>query len=351
MTKELKFIGNEVCCCSDFHVSIHLNSPIWHKIALDFAEWLKTQLNLQGIKDIVISGDFWHDRNEVSVLGLHVANQFFKILKGFNIIILVGNHDAYYKDRADVNSIDIFNGWENIHIVNEITTIEAHGNKITFVPWAANIKNIPQSDLIFGHFQIANFKLNKNKICVNGISSVDLLEKARLIMTGHFHFRDERVFQNGTIVFLGSPYELDWSDAGTSKGIYLLDLKTLKYNFIPNQMSPKHIKFRLSEVLNSQTGILETLKQQVPGNFINFVIDKEVSSDKIEGLIHKLSSLQPLNVRTEFFDETKYSIEDVNYEFTGVDIPSAINEFINLLDIKDKQAVLNLTLDLFKRVS
>jgi len=349
--KEVNFIDSEICVISDLHIGVHQSSHIWHKIVVDFAEWLKIQLHQQGIRDIVIAGDCWHDRNEVSVLTMHIATQFFKILGEFNIIILVGNHDAYYKDRADVNSIDIFNGWGNIHIINEITTIKAFDNTITFVPWSAKLNDIPLSDLIFGHFEIASFKMSKNKICASGINSMELIEKAPLIMTGHFHFRDERNFQNGTILYTGSPYELDWSDSGTTKGIHTLDLKTLKYNFIPNHISPKHIKFRLSEVLNTQTEMLETLKQQTPGNFINFVIDKEVSSDKIDVLIHKLTALQPLYVRTEFFDETKYNIDDLNYEFTGVDIPSAISEFINMIDIKDKQEVLNLTLELYKKAS
>ena len=107
--KEVNFIDSEICVISDLHIGVHQSSHIWHKIVVDFAEWLKIQLHQQGIRDIVIAGDCWHDRNEVSVLTMHIATQFFKILGEFNIIILVGNHDAYYKDRADVNSIDIFN--------------------------------------------------------------------------------------------------------------------------------------------------------------------------------------------------------------------------------------------------
>lgn len=347
----INFKDSEICVISDLHIGVHQSASMWHDIVLDFARWLKPQLDDQGIRDIVIAGDVFHDRDEVSVLTIHVATEFFKILRDFNIVILVGNHDAYYRDRSDVNSIDIFHDWSNIHIVNTVTAIEAFDKTITFVPWAANLKDIPESDLMFGHFEIASFKMNKNKICSHGINSVDLLNKARLVITGHFHFRDERNYSNGTILYTGCPYQLDWSDCSTVKGIHLLDLKTLKFEFIPNEMSPKHIKFRLSELLNTETGMIETLKIEAPGNIINFLIDKEVSPDKVDALIHKVSSLHPLQLRTEFLDEQQFEIDELNYEFTGVDIPEAISEFINMIEIQNKPEVLNHTLDLFKKVS
>lgn len=347
----IKFSDNEICVISDIHIGIHQSSSIWHKITLDFAKWLKEILEKRGTRDIVIAGDIFHDRNEVSVLTMHVATEFFKILKDFNITILVGNHDAYYRERSDINSIDIFNEWGNINIINNVSTTKAYDKTITFVPWAADLRKIPDSDLIFGHFEITSFKMNKSKICSHGLNSIDLLKKARLIISGHFHYRDERNYSNGTILYTGCPFQLDWGDSNTIKGIHFLDLKTMKYDFLPNEMSPKHIKFRLSEVLNNETGMLESLKKLTPGNFINFLIDKEIGSDKVDALINKLSSLQPLQIRPEFYVDNQFNLDDLNYEFTGVDIPSAIEEFVNLLDCNNKQQVLNYTLDLFKRVS
>ncbi len=350
MTNTLKFFDHEICVISDIHIGIHQSSSVWHKIVIDFAEWLKEKLNTQGIKDIVIAGDIFHDRNEVSVLTMHIATKFFKILKEFNIIILVGNHDAYYRERSDVNSIDMFNEWDNITIINKLTTIEAFDRTITFVPWATPVKEIPNSDLIFGHFEIASFKMNKSKICAHGLNSIDLLNKSRLIISGHFHFYDERNYTNGTIIYTGCPFQLDWGDSNTTKGIHFLNLKNSDREFIPNEMSPKHIKFKLSEVLNNDFGMLENLKISTPGNFINFIIDKDINSDKIDALISKLSALCPLQIRTEFTSENQFNIDELNYEFTGINISEAIEEFINLIDCNNKSDVLEKALDLYARV-
>ena len=36
-------------------------------------------------------------------------------------------------------------------------------------------------------------------------------------------------------------------------------------------------------------------------------------------------------------------------DFSGVDIPQAIREFVNLLDIEDKEPVINYTIDLYEK--
>jgi DNA repair exonuclease SbcCD nuclease subunit len=349
--KKIKFSHDEICCIADLHIGCHQASSIWHKVSLDFAEWLKDKLNKQGIRDIVIAGDVFHDRNEISVQTLQTITNFFNILKDFNIVILVGNHDAYYKDRIDVNSVNILHGYKNIHVASEITEIKAFDRVITFVPWSAKLPDVPEADVMFGHFEIMSFKMNKSKICSHGTSSSDLLSKSRLVMSGHFHYRDERKYQNGTIIYLGSPYQLDFGDCNTSKGIYILNLKTLKYDFIENDLSPKHFKFRLSDVLNNETGTISNLKKLTPGNFVNFLIDKDVHADKVNVLVNKLSSLQPLLIRTEFADIDKYSVEGVGYDFTGVDIPAAIEEFINMLEVENKREILTDTLALYRQVT
>ena len=118
----------------------------------------------QEIKDIFILGDVFHHRSEISVNTLSVSQQFFKILEDFNIIILVGNHDAYYRDRSDVNSISIFDGWSNITTIDESYSDNFFGKTLSFWPWGCPIENIPESDILFGHFEIESFRKTKKQI-------------------------------------------------------------------------------------------------------------------------------------------------------------------------------------------
>jgi len=343
------FNNKKICCLSDLHIGVHQNTSIWHNISIDFANWLVKQLDENGIKDIVICGDINNDRNEISVNSLNVVSKIFKIWKKYNIKIIVGNHDAYYKDRSDINSLALLAGWDNIEIVDEIKSINQFDNDITFCPWAVELDQIPKSDILFGHFDIAGFKMTKGKICAEGLRSEHILNKANLVVTGHFHMREERKYKDGTIIYLGCPYQLNWGDYGETKGVYLLDLETKEYEFIENKLSPKHKKITLSE-LKANKKITSDLKEEFKGNFINFIVDEEINPDKLDKLVTKLGTLNAISIKTEFNLEDKYNIDE-NYEFTGIDISDAISEFVNILEIQNKKEVLSYMLDLYKRVS
>jgi len=344
----MHFSKNKICCISDFHFGVHQDNSIWHNISLNFIKDLKQKLINMNIKDIVICGDVNNDRNEISLNTMFIINKAFKMLKDFNIFILVGNHDAYYRDRSDINSLSLLDGWDNINVYDTITTINEFDQTITFCPWATELEKIPKSDVLFGHFGITGFKMSKGKICAEGLNSYDILGKSSLIISGHFHLREERKYKDGTILYLGSPYELNWGESGGKKGFYILDLISKTYEFIENTNSPKHKKIRLSELIATKK-LTRDIRKEFPGNFISFIVDHDVDLDKIDMLINKLSMLKPLSIKTEFDLENKYNIDDLNYEFTGVDIPAAIEEFINMLEVENKKDILNITLELYKQ--
>jgi hypothetical protein len=69
--------------------------------------------------------------------------------------MITGNHDCYYKDTSEVNSLSILKGWNNITILDSVYRLEDHQNDkcITFCPWGTKISDIQKSDIIFGHFE------------------------------------------------------------------------------------------------------------------------------------------------------------------------------------------------------
>lgn len=344
------FKQSKIAVVSDLHFGVHQNNQTWHTIAIDFAKWFKKQLIKNKIQDIVICGDVNNDRNEISVNTMHVVNQVFKLWKNFNIKIIIGNHDAYYKDRCDVNSLSVFAEWSNIDLIDEVACIDQFENRICFCPWSTEMDDIPKSDIIFGHFDVTGFKMNKNKICAEGIPSHKLIDKGSLVVSGHFHTKDERKYNNGTILYTGSPYELNWGDCNEERGFYLLDLESKEHTFICNNISPKHKKIRLSEFLALKK-ITQTFKKEFTGNFVKFIIDQNITTDKLDILINKLNSLGPISLQTEFELDQKYISDEFSFDSIGVDISETIQEFINLLDLKNKKEVLNYTLELYKKVS
>jgi DNA repair exonuclease SbcCD nuclease subunit len=333
---------------SDIHIGLGQDSQMWHEIVLNFSKWVAKTYTELGINDIIIPGDIFHNRNEISVNTLSIAKQFFDNLKDFRIYILVGNHDCYYKDRSDINSISILKGWDNIQIADTTMMLSYNNKKISLIPWGTDITNIPESDICFGHFEIQTFYMNTYKVCEHGIESKNILEKSPLVISGHFHSKDERNYPKGKIVYVGSPYQQNFGDVDQQRGIYTLNLDTNEFVFIENKESPKHIKIFLSEI-RSKKQDLEFLKTNVPNNIISFVIDEEIDTGKIDALSASIQRLSPKSFRIDYKSIEKKIIENkADTDYNIINIEKNIEDFINSIDIEYKNETNQYLLDLYK---
>ena len=225
------FKNSEIAIFSDIHIGVHKNSKFWHEVSRQWVEWFVSDIKKKNIKDVVFCGDFFHSRDEVSVDTLHFGSSLLELFSDFNLTILTGNHDCYLKDTSQINSLAPFKNWSKVKVVDSFLDVESHGKKINFVPWGTKIEDIPKSDVTFGHFEIKLFRMNSFALCEDGFTAEDLLERSKLVFSGHFHLRDERKYKRGDIVYVGNPFQMDFSDAASSKGYYTLDLDTLKYSF------------------------------------------------------------------------------------------------------------------------
>ena len=339
----------KVCCVSDIHVGVHQNSAMWHDITIDWARWLSKELREKNITDIFIMGDLFHYRDEIAVNTIHVVADILNMWKDFNIVLLVGNHDAFYKDRSEINSLSIIQGWENITVISEPTKIKAFNRDLFFCPWGTKTSEIKPSDIVFGHFEIASFKFNQHKICEDGISSDELLTRAPLTITGHFHLREERQYKDGKILYLGNPFQMDFGDVYSTKGYYILDLVTNDYTFHENTVSPVHQKIKLSELIE-RGDINDDVKSIFHNNVVKLIIDKNVAPDDMDILLKRFLELQASSITVDYdVNFNKFGLdEEEDHDLSGVDITVAIEEFVNMLDdVPDKQGIINYTVELY----
>lgn len=348
--KDIFVKGSRVCCIADLHVGIHQNSSVWHEISLKWADWLKVELKAKNIKDIFILGDVYHYRDEIAVNTIHTVNQILNIWKDFNIVILVGNHDAYYKDRSDVNSLSILNGKDNITVIDTPVNTTVFGKVLTFLPWGSTINDISKSDILFGHLEIISFKMNSFKICDTGLKTSEILDKANLVFSGHFHLREERVYDNGKIIYIGNPFQMDFGDMESNKGYYILDIQDCKYEFIENTVSPKHKRVSLSSLVKAGSSQVNALKNDFSGNIVKVLIDKQASPDVIDLFIKKISTFNPrmLGVDYSLYDNSIVFSEQ-SYDSSAVDLQKTIKEFVDILDIDNKDLVSSYCSDLYNR--
>lgn len=341
--------NSKACIISDLHLGVHTNSARWHEIAIEWANWLKSELVRKNIKDIIFCGDWHHNRSEISVNTLQVSADILEIFEDFNIIAILGNHDVYYKHRIDVNSLSIFKGRKNIHVIDTLKVIDVFDRTISFCPWETDINQLPESDVVFGHFEIETFKMNSFKVCEEGLKIKDLLSKTKLAISGHFHLRHEKKYNEGTILYCGNPFQMDFGDAENTKGYYILDFDTLEYSFFENTVSPQYKKIMLSD-LAKEGNITQNVIKNIAGNIVKLKIDRNISQEDLSFLISRLSQLKPESIAFEY-DITAHDTSDLMGEkdLSGIDIEQAIEEFVNMLEIEDKKDILSYTLDLYKK--
>lgn len=344
--------NKRVAIFSDLHLGVHTNSVFWHNIAVEWALWFREELRKNNIEDIIFCGDWHHNRSEISVNTLQVSADILEILKEFNLIVIAGNHDMYFKHRPDVNSLSVFKHRKNISIVDKIEKVIAYDRVISFCPWSCDINSIESSDVVFGHFEIETFAMNSYKICEEGTKITDLLRKTPLVISGHFHTRHCKEYSNGKILYTGNPFQMDFGDIDNDKGYYLLDFEDMTPVFIKNTVSPQYKKITLSELV--QIGRLtDEVSKILANNIIKLKIDRNISQEDTDILLQKLSQLKPQELTVDYdinFNRLNGN-DGIKQDLSGIDIEQAITEFINLLETDKKDDIIDYTIELYRKCS
>jgi hypothetical protein len=102
--------------------------------------------------------------------------------------------------------------------------------------------------------------------------------------------------------------------------------------FVPNKLSPRHEKIFITDLIDKKI-TLQDVKELTKNNFISLVINKQVDINVIDQLNMKINSYTPLEFRVEHNTTNSTEVDFSTVSEVGVDIPTAINEFIKLMDI------------------
>ncbi len=302
-------------------------------------------MNERKLDTIFFAGDVFHDRHEIGVNTLYTAKKFFDELSDFNLHIIPGNHDAFLSSTAEINSVEILQK-TNINIYSDPTTITVGEKSVTFCPWKTNTKELSPVDMLIGHFELVNFKMNPTKICDHGDNSTDLLNICKAVVTGHFHFREHRQYDDKYVLYLGSPYEMDFGDRGQQKGISIIDFDTFEVEFIENKLTPKHYRLKVSELAAKK---YSNVGELIKNNIISLYVDTKIDTLTLDLLNKKLTQYEPLQFRTEFNILDTAQVDTKDIKKLSIDIETAFHEFIEHVETRaTKKEVLDKCLELYK---
>jgi hypothetical protein len=256
--------------------------------------------------------------------------------------ILVGNHDQYYHNRIDVNSIEALREHVNVNIVNKVSEETINGKNIITFPW---ISSESEAEILFkqactgekkynlclGHFEIKGFEMQRGFPSEHGVDQ-GTFKNFKRVFSGHFHIRNTSA--DGKISYLGCPYQLNWGDYGDEKGIHIYDVDTNETTFIPNNDSPRFVKLSIDDFVNKD---IQKIKQ-AKGNFVKLVIEKKINESSLIKLIQKLESLIPskLEIDNQVIDdiaeteEAKKFLDQYQHSVgKATDSVSFMNEYVN----------------------
>ena len=194
----------------------------------------------RGITTCIHMGDVMDRRKYVS---FKTATDFRKRFidkfeeLGVDLHLIVGNHDTYYKNTSEVNSMEeLVGGKFKIYTGPEV--VEFDETPILLMPWInANnynesidaLKNA-KSDILMGHLEINGFPMNANQIMASEGWDKKHFKNFETVFSGHFHHKND----DGQIFYLGTPYELYWNDCGDPKGFHVYDTETKELERIVN---------------------------------------------------------------------------------------------------------------------
>ena len=317
-----------VAIFSDLHLGVYGNSEKWHDTALKWTDWIINELNQKKIKDILFLGDFFDNRTEISVQTIHIASQIIEKFKKFNLFMIIGNHDAYYKNRSDVHSLGLVRGYDNITLIDKNLEFEAFNKRFLMVPWN---NNIPDSsyDYIFGHFEIQTFKMNNYTVCNHGLNPLHMLSNAtNAIFSGHFHNRNSKKYKEGNIHYVGSCFPLDFSDEANVKGYHILDVESGALDFFENEVSPRFVKTYISKIKSLDV-------DSIKNNIVKLVVDEEVDDVKLEKVTNLLNKLKPWQLTIDYNVINK-SLNDVE-SVDSINIKEMFDEFYEQLGLDEDQ--------------
>ncbi len=199
-------------------------------------------LQQNNIKHCIHLGDLMDRRKYVS----------YRILKDFrerfiqpfvhleiDLHILVGNHDIYFRNTNDINSLEelLGNKHKNIHLYSEAQEVNFGGFPILMMPWinpqneiySFGMMDETKADIMMSHLEVVGFEMHGGHFSESGFNK-EQFKRFDTIFSGHYHKKSD----DGQIYYLGTPYQMTWSDYNCPKGFHVFDTETRELTRIVN---------------------------------------------------------------------------------------------------------------------
>jgi len=206
-----------------------------------FDEQLFPYLKEHNIKTIFHLGDVFDRRKYVNFKTLHrVRKEFLEPLQdmGIKVHAICGNHDTYYRNTNNINSLqELAAHFPNWTVYSEPTDLHLSVGCVALLPWInpeneeASAKFISETtcSVLLGHLELCGFQSIRGVFIDQGYEPKHF-DKFEYVLTGHYHIKSDR----DNIHYLGTQYQMGFSDVWEPKGFHVFDFKDRTLEFVQN---------------------------------------------------------------------------------------------------------------------
>lgn len=287
-------------------------------------------LKSRSITEVVHLGDLVDRRKHISYLTANRLRHDFldKLHYGkYNVSIIAGNHDCYYKNTNRVNALtELVDGnYPSINCYIDPEEVDLCGYNTLFLPWICDenreesMKLLKESkaNVCMGHLEINGFEMHRGSVSTHG-ESRGLFDRFNATLSGHFHHRSS----DGSITYVGSHGEFTWSDHDDPRGFHIFDLKTQELEFVPNPYT-MFKKVWYDDKDRELEQVLQFDEASVQGKYIKLIVRSKTNPYWFDLLCERLDKSGPLGMQI---------VED-HLNMDVVDDESIVSEAESTLDV------------------
>ncbi len=291
---------NRVACFTDIHFGLKGNSRVHNDDCEEFIHWFIQQAKAHNCETCIFLGDWHHHRSatNVSTMNYTVSNME-RLGQAFeDVYVIMGNHDLFYRDKREINSMEYIRNIPNIQIINEWIVED----DVAIIPWK----------YVFGHFELPYFKMNAmiDMPDIGGIKTEHFANCGK-VFSGHFHKRQ----YDKNVTYIGNAFPHNYADAwDDERGMMILEWGgEPKYINWPDM--PRYRTIKISELLADPDKVLK------PKMYVRVTLDIKVSYEEAnfirETFIDKYQ-LRELQLIPEQIDQAQQPAVQVQ-KFDSVD--------------------------------
>lgn len=245
---------NRAAVFTDIHFGLKSNSTLHNQDCLDFVHWATAEARRQDCDVALFLGDWHNNRASINVVTLDYS---LKALEHLNenfdqVFFIPGNHDLYYRDRRDVQSVAWARHLPRIRICNDWFL----DRDVAIAPWLVgdDHKRLQrlETQYVFGHFELPTFMMNAMvAMPEHGDVRAEDLRNAGHVFTGHFHKRQTKK----NVTYTGNAFPHNYADAGDDdRGLMILEWgQEPRYIAWPEQ--PTYRVMTLSQAIDSADAV------------------------------------------------------------------------------------------------